>query len=157
MPPAAKTKLETLNVYVTAQAVGTEQGIPPHRWNRQNRRRRKLQRQDRAVHVLARVKLPKAPPRRGGAAPAAPTNRGEFVGDVVALLNSVYNVEVDAAKAKEDSKLNNRYKRLIFEGNGKDVQVYFYGGKLQPHEVALIFEYPKTEAKAIAREDRTGA
>lgn len=101
------------------------------------------------MHVLARVKLPKAPAKKGAPEPAPTAARGDFTGDVVALLNGVYNVEVDSSKAKEETKKKNTFKHLAFEANGKNVQVYFYGGKNQPYEVALIFEYPKDAQSAL--------
>jgi hypothetical protein len=99
------------------------------------------------MHVLARVKLPKAPAKKG--APEAPTAaRGDFTSDVIALLNGVYNIEIDATKAKEESKRSNKFKHLAFEANAKNVQVYLFGNKTA-HEVALIFEYPKSEQAAL--------
>jgi hypothetical protein len=151
MPPATKTKLETLNIYVRppkpldASKEFLLTALEPGKFDDAE----SFSDKQAQLHILARVKLPKAAPKKGAPAPP-PNTRGEFVTDVVGLLNSVYNVEVDAAKAKEDTKKNNRYKRLLFEGNGKDVQVYFYGAKSQPYEIALIFEYPKTEAKSIS-------
>jgi hypothetical protein len=97
-----------------------------------------------SLHVLARVKRPKAPAdKKKAAAPPEPTNRGEFVPDVFAVLNAVYGVELDPAKAKEESKKSNKFKHLTFEGNNKVVQLYLYGAKNSPYEVALIYESPK--------------
>jgi hypothetical protein len=103
-----------------------------------------------SMHVLGRIKLPKAAPKKG-AAPAETATRGEFTADVLALLGSVYNVDLDAAKLKEESKgpYENKFRHVTFEGNGKDVQVYFYGTKTSPYEVALIFEYAKSEQASL--------
>lgn len=100
------------------------------------------------MHILARVKLPKAPSKKGAPEPPK-ASRGDFNQDVVALLNGVYNVEIDAAKAKEEKKKNNSFKHLAFEANGKNVQVYLSGGKNATYETALIFEYPKSEQAAL--------
>ena len=98
------------------------------------------------MHVLARVKRPKGPANKKGAAPEAPkAERHEFVPDVIELLNSAYSLELDPAKAKEESKKQNKFRHLTFEANGKNVQVYFYGNKTSVYELALIFEYPKSE------------
>ncbi|GAC1475881.1 MAG: hypothetical protein NVSMB9_29220 [Isosphaeraceae bacterium] len=97
------------------------------------------------LHVLARVKRPKTAAKKGAPAPPPPPSRGDFTADVLAVLSSVYNVDLDSAKAKEESKRTNKFKHLAFEANGKDIQVYLYGSKTTPYEVALIYEYPKTE------------
>jgi hypothetical protein len=98
------------------------------------------------LHVLARVKRPRDPSKKKAAPkPEDAVVRGEFIPDVIAILNSVYNVEIDSAKAKQESKRNNTFKHLMFEGNGKTVQVYFYGSKTSECEAALIYEYPKAE------------
>ena len=107
-----------------------------------------------SLHVLARVKVPKDPTKKKAAPkPEDAVVRGEFNADVIAIVNSVYAVELDPAKAKEESKkpgnVKNVYRHLKFEGNGKDVQVYLNGKKGDPYEVALIFEYPKAEEAAL--------
>ena len=103
------------------------------------------------LHVLARIKRPKAAASKKGPAQPEPAKaaRGEFNADVVAVLNSVYGVEIDLAKAKEESKRTNRFKRLTFEGNGKNVQLFLLGSKTSPYEVALVFEYPKSEQSSL--------
>jgi hypothetical protein len=106
------------------------------------------------LHVLGRIKVPKAAtPKKAAPTPAEAATRGDFTSDVLALLGSVYNVELDPAKAKEEKGIGpweNKFKRLAFEGNGKDVQVFFYGSKATPYEVALIFEYPNTEKASLS-------
>lgn len=99
------------------------------------------------MHILARVKRPKDPTKKAAPEPA---NRGEFVPDVIAVLNGVYSQDIDPVKAKEDKKKNNTFKKLEFEGNGKTVRVYFYGGKATQYEVALIFEFAKAQQAAVA-------
>jgi hypothetical protein len=109
------------------------------------------------LHILARVKRPKGPAgKKGAQAEQAQAVRGEFVGDVLAVLGSVYNVDLDPAKVKEETKRNNKFKHLTFEANGKNIQVYFYGAKTSQYEVALIFEYPKSEqASLVSKIDLT--
>jgi hypothetical protein len=101
-----------------------------------------------SLHLLARVKRPKTPAKKG-AAPAEPTPRGDFNTDVVELVKSVYGVELNVADFKEDKKQNNTFKAKTLDLNAKKVQIYLYGTKTSPYEVALIFEYPATEHNAI--------
>ena len=151
MPPATKTKLETLNIFIRPPKNLTQSKeflltvLEPGKFDVAD----SFSESDKQIlmHVLSRVKLPKSPTKKG--APPTPTNRGEFVPDVVAMLNGVYNVEVDSTKAKEESKKSNKFKHLTFEANGKNVQVYFYGTKAQPYEVSLVFEYPKAEQASL--------
>jgi hypothetical protein len=102
------------------------------------------------LHILSRVKLPKPATKKGAPAPEAPTPRGEFTPDVVSILNSYYSVDIDPTKAKEEKKKRNTFKRLAFEAGGKNVQVYIRSIKGDPYEVALVFDYPKSEQASIA-------
>jgi len=61
----------------------------------------------------------------------------------------VYGVELEAAQFKEEKKRNNTFKAKTIDLNAKNVQIYLYGSKTSPYEVALIFEYPKAEHNAI--------
>lgn len=153
-PPITKTRLEALNVYVRPPkdlAASKEfllTTLEPGKFDdAESLTDAKTQAQ---LHILSRVKMLKTPSKKGAPEPVA-VNRGEFIPDVIALLNGVYNVEIDSVKAKEESKKNNKFKHVTFEGNGKDVQVYFFGGKGQPYEVALILEYPKTEKAVLSK------
>lgn len=98
-------------------------------------------------YALARVKRPKDPSKKKAAVVETP--RGEFNADVLAMLASVYGVELDPAKLKEESKKNNKFKHLKFEANGKNIHAYLYGAKTGQYEVALIFEFPTTEQAAM--------
>lgn len=101
-----------------------------------------------ALHVLARVPRPKTPAGKKAAPP--PANRADFLSDLAAELARAYNVEVDLSKAKEETKQPslNKFKHLVINAGNKDVQVYTFGSKLT-YEVALVFEYPKSELKAL--------
>lgn len=101
------------------------------------------------LHVLARVKRPKAPANKKGAPEPPKAERHEFIPDVIELLNSAYSLELDPAKAKEESKKQNKFRHLTFEANGKNVQVYFFGNKASTYEMALVFEYPKSEQATL--------
>ncbi len=100
-----------------------------------------------SLHILARVKRPKTPSKK--APTKAETPRGEFNSDVVELIKNVYGAELDLSKFKDETKLINTFKYHLLDLNAKNVQIYLYGGKNSPHEVALIFEYPKAEHNAV--------
>lgn len=104
------------------------------------------------LHVLARVKKPKqsASKKAPAPTPAETAVRGEFNRDVVGLVGNVYGVADDLGieKFKEVSKKANKFRFHTFATNDKNVQVYLY--KSDPHEVALIFDYPKSEQASLA-------
>jgi hypothetical protein len=103
-----------------------------------------------SMHLLARVKRPKTPSKKAPT-PAETTPRGEFNPDVVELVKNAYGTEIDASKFKEEKmqRGTNAFKAQTIDLGSKNVQVYLYGGKTSPYEVALIFEYPKAEHAAI--------
>ena len=107
-----------------------------------------------SLHVLARHKKPKAPTKKGvAAAPEVP--RGDFTNDVIELVKAAYGIEELApSKFKSVSKKHagreNSYKETKLNLNAKEVLVYLYGDKNGPYNVALIFEYPKSEAKNLS-------
>jgi len=100
------------------------------------------------LHVLARVKRPK-PPAKKGAPPVPTPPRGDFNTEVLDLLKGVYGVEVPLAKFKEETKKHNTFRHQTINLDPKTVQVYLYGAKGNPYEVALIFEYPNTAHAAL--------
>src|SRR5262249_46719986 len=53
-------------------------------------------------------------------------------------------------KFKETKKRNNTYRNYPFAVGGKTVQVYLFGAKTEPYEVALIFEFPSTEQSNLS-------
>ena len=102
---------------------------------------------DSTLHVLARVKQPKKAQAKGAPpAPAVPP-RGEFVGEVLGVLSSVFGSPeaLQTPKFSDESRRGGtRFKRLIFTANDKEVKLYTY--KQDNHEVALIFVYdPKVK------------
>jgi hypothetical protein len=103
------------------------------------------------LHVLARVQKIKDPKKKGAATPETP--RGEFKTEVYGLLSGVFSVDVDTLKDKDETKGKNKYKHLAFEANGKMVHCYLYGSKTNLPEVALIFEYPKSETGLTSKID----
>lgn len=95
---------------------------------------------DAALHLLARVKLPKKPPAKGQAPPVV-TPRGELGRDVLDVLTTQFGpVEAFATpKWAPEQKGENRYQRLIATANNKEVVIYTY--KKDNTEAALIFVY----------------
>jgi hypothetical protein len=93
-----------------------------------------------SLHVVAWVKKIKDPKKK-----SVDTPRGTFSTEVFAMLGNVFNVDIEPTKAKPVTKKKNSFKHLTFEANEKTVQVYLYGDKAKPPEVALIFEYGKKE------------
>ena len=104
-----------------------------------------------SLHVVARVKKPKPPPSaKKAAAPVETVPRGKFIDDVVELVKAAYNVELAPGQFKNESKSHlgreNAYKAAkLLELATKQVEVYVYTESNGVREVALIFEFPKTE------------
>ena len=102
-----------------------------------------------SLHILARHKKPKAPPKKG-APPAEGTPRGEFTADVIEVLKAAYAADdLTPAKFKSLSKRHlareNTYKEAKLDLSNKEVLIYINGDKNSVYNVALIFEYPKSE------------
>jgi hypothetical protein len=107
-----------------------------------------------SLHVLARHKKPKAPPKKGAPPVAAPT-RGDFMNEVIELVKAAYAVEdLTPTKFKNVIKKHegreNSYKEVKLDLNTKEVLIYLYGEKNGPYDIALIFEYPKTELNNLS-------
>jgi hypothetical protein len=103
-----------------------------------------------SLHVVARVKKPKAAPsKKGAAAPAESTTRGKFLDDIVELVKAAYNIELAPAELKPDSHNHgnrvNQYKAVKKDLTTKEVEVYVYTEASGVHEVAMIFEFPKDQ------------
>jgi hypothetical protein len=108
-----------------------------------------------SLHLLARIKKPKAPPGAKKAAIASePPARGKFVDDVLEIIKTAYNVELPASSLKAEVKghanRNNTFKATKLDQETKETQIYMYGDANSAYEVALIFEYPKKELSYMA-------
>jgi hypothetical protein len=107
-----------------------------------------------SLHVLARHKKPKAAAPKKGPAPAEPAPRGDFTAEVIEVLKLAYGVDLEPSQFKPESKRHkgreNSYKVAKLDLATKEVQVYLYGDKNGPYNVALIFEYPKTEVNSLS-------
>jgi hypothetical protein len=148
---ATKGKLEELQIYVRPpkNMTGPTQTfqltvVEPGKYDVESSF---IEPEKQSLHILARVKRPKTPSKK--APTQTETPRGEFNSDVVDLVKNVYGAELDLSKFKDDKKRNNTFKSNLLDLNAKNVQIYLYGGKNSPYEVALIFEYPKAEHNAV--------
>jgi hypothetical protein len=101
-----------------------------------------------SLHVLARVKRPKVPTKKGAPQPE-PAPRGEFNPEIVELVKSVYGADLAIADFKDEQQGDNTFRHKLLDLSAKNVQIYLYGTKTGPYEVALIFEYPKTEHNTV--------
>jgi hypothetical protein len=108
-----------------------------------------------SMHLVARIKKPKAAPsaKKGTPAPE-PTARGKFLDDVLELVKAAYGVELTTAQLKSESKthgrIDNTYRAAKLDLGEKEVQMYLHGDENATHQVALIFEYPKTEVNYLS-------
>lgn len=153
LPAVTKGKLEGLGIYVRppkgleGPAKETQLVVEPGKFEDVETF---YEADKQSLHILTRVKLPKAVAKKGAPPPPQPTPRGDFTADVASILNSYYSVDIDPTKAKVEEKKKNAFKRLAFEAGGKNVQVYIRSIKNDPYEVALVFDYPKSEQANVA-------
>ncbi len=113
-----------------------------------------LDKSDAALHLLARVKLPKKPLTKGAAPAPTPSPRGDFSRDVLNVLTSLYGPVEGFATPKfvDEKKGSNRFKRLVATADNKEVKLYTY--KEGNYEVALIFVYdPKLKGLLATKID----
>ena len=106
-----------------------------------------------SLHVLARHKKPKPPPKKG-APPSETAPRGDFTAEVIEVVKAAYAADdLTPAKFKATSKKHggreNSYREASLDLATKQVMIYIYGDKNSPYNVALIFEYPKSEAGTV--------
>jgi hypothetical protein len=111
-----------------------------------------------SLHVLARVKKPKAATaKKAEAAAEAPAPRGKFLDDVTDLVKAAYNIELAPGEFKPESfghgNRDNAYKIRRLEVGMKQVEIYVYTESSGVHEVALIFEYPNKQDKEKDKTD----
>jgi len=81
-----------------------------------------------SLHLLVRIKKPKAAPDAKKAAPVAEiTPRGKFIDDVVELVKAAFPVELTTADLKPETKTHakreNAYKAVKRDLGDKEVQV----------------------------------
>ncbi len=110
-----------------------------------------------SLHIVARNNKPKPATKKGSdpsKAAQPPAVRGDFTADVLDLVKSSYSVDVDTQQLKSESKghgaRNNAFKTKTLDVNTKEVQVWIYGDKNSPAQVALIFDYPKEARNSLA-------
>lgn len=104
-----------------------------------------------ALHVLARVKMPRKPPTKGAPPPPPPPPRGAFDADVLGVLAAAFNSPEALQSPKfraETRKDGNSFRRLNFAANDKEVNLYIY--KHENHDVALVFVYDPKVKNALS-------
>ncbi len=99
---------------------------------------------DATLHVLARVKMPKKAPAKGGAAASASAGPGRVrrrrrSASCPASSARPRRCRPRSSAEEVTPRTKNRFKRLIFTAGDKEVRLYTY--KEGSHEVALIFVY----------------
>jgi hypothetical protein len=105
--------------------------------------------QDRqSLHLLARVKQPRTETKKAPS-PASSVPRGDFISDVIEVVRNAYGADLELARFKEESRKTNVFRHALLDLEAKEVQIYIYGNKNTSHEVALIFEYPKSERNRL--------
>jgi len=147
---ATKGKLEELQIYVRPpkNMTGPTQTfqltvVEPGKYDVESSF---IEPEKQSLHILGRVKRPKTPSKK--APTHAETPRGKFNVDIVDLIKNVYGAELAVSDFKDDTKRDNTFKYKLLDLTAKYVQIYLYGDKNSPYEVALIFEYPKAEHNA---------
>ena len=100
--------------------------------------------QKKGLHVLARKKQPKDAAKKKAPTAADTAVRGDFNGDVITLINSVYGVELQKGdkKKQEEKKRDNTFQHQFFNvpDGTKTVHLFLY--KNDPYDVALVFRIP---------------
>jgi len=144
MPPPNEKKFQDLGIYIRTpkdQALAKTAQLPVAEGQFDLEASFNDPKADSVLHVLARVKMPKKAAAKGAPPPPPPPQRGEFVGDVLGVLSSVFGSPegLQTPKFSDEVKRGNRFRRLIFNANDKEVKVYTY--KEANTEVALIFVY----------------
>jgi hypothetical protein len=109
-----------------------------------------------SFHLVARVKKPKAPDAKKGPAPAPAETapRGRFLDDVAELVKTATGTELSPSEFKPESHTHagreNVYKTRKLDLGTKEVDVYVLEDPSSVREVALIFDYPKSEVNKIS-------
>ncbi len=109
-----------------------------------------------SLHLVARVKRPKAPDTKKGPAPApaAAPARGKFLDDVIELVKTATGAELTPSQLKPETKSHaerdNAYKAVKLDLTTKEVHLYVLEDPSSTREVALIFDFPKTEVNRLS-------
>ncbi|MEO6807614.1 MAG: hypothetical protein ABI353_00685 [Isosphaeraceae bacterium] len=99
------------------------------------------------LHVLARRKVKKAPPKKGAPPPEPEVPRGDFRQDVQVLLASELGATEENFLKFQDMTAKNKtaFKRLTFTSpilNNDQIRVFLYTNKRDNYDVALIWDIP---------------
>ncbi len=161
MPPATKGKLEELQIFFRPPKLlkGPTQTfawtvVEPGRFDLEQSFIDEAKSE--SAHILVRVKKPKAPAntKKKTAAPAQEAvPRGEFTADIVEMVKNVYGDDLATKKFKAEVRSHgnrsNTFKTLTLDLSTKEIQLYLFGDKNGPYEIALIFDYPKESKSSI--------
>ena len=159
LPPATKGKLEELQIFVRPpkNLKGPTQTfawtvIEPGRFDLENSFIDEVK--EESLHILVRVKKPKAP---------ASNKKGAATKEAVPRVTSRPKSSswsrastVPTSRPRNSSPTSNptgtgrtTSKPRPWTLTAKEVQIYLYGDKNGPYEIALIFDYPKDSKKSI--------
>ena len=102
-----------------------------------------------SLHVLARVEAAQDPGQErrtpGRTAPAwRLQHRRRGAGQ-----ERLWSRARPQQNSRRRRRAKNTFKHKRLDLNAKNVQIYLYGNKNSPYEVALIFEYPKAEDNSV--------
>lgn len=151
--PLTKGKWEELSVYLRPPknlAPMKEWALAPAEPGKFDIESSFLEPQKQSMHVLVRVKRAKPTGKKKAPTPADTADRTNFNRDVLNILNESYKPaeEITLTKFKPETKRSNEYRYYTTTVNGRNVQVYLLQ-KSAPYDVALIFEYPKSEQSSL--------
>ena len=106
-----------------------------------------------SFHLVARIKKPKAADAKKAPAPAETTPRGKFLDDVIELVKAATGVDqVPPLKpeTKGHAERENVYKAVKLDLATKEVHLYVLEDPSSVREVALIFDFPKSEVNNLS-------
>jgi hypothetical protein len=107
-----------------------------------------------SLHVVARIKRPKAADPKKAPTQAETTPRGKFLDDVIELVKAASGVDLTPAQLKPETKTHadreNVFKAVKLDLQTKEVHLYVHEDPGSAREVALIFDFPKTEINKLS-------
>ena len=156
--PATKGKLEELQIYVRPpkDMTGPTQTfqltvVEPGKFDVESSF---IEPEKQSLHVLARVKRPKTPAKKGAQSGRdRPARRVQHRHRGPASRTST-GPSSTSSKFKDDTKGNNTFKSKLLDLNAKNVQIYLYGSKDEPVRGGLDLRVPQGRAQRRQSQDR---